>query len=205
MKSSIRVALAVALSLSIVACARSSNVRTESAGAGAPTSGAVLVAAGTTFYGKLQQEISSKTSHDGDKFTLVEADTLFHKTPALHGAVINGHLENVQPAGLARKPSMTIVFDNMVMPDGTTAPVNVQLMNLHAFDAKSHHLRTIGLMIGGAIAGHAVARHTGRRHGGMLGAAGGYVLSQELKSDVDVKPGTVLELRFLSNATNQAS
>lgn len=192
-------AVAVTTCIALVGCGRSSNVTTTSAGGpNAPNgSGTVLVAAGTDFYGKLQQAISSKTSHDGDRFQLQETDTLLHKNPSLHGAVIDGHLANVYAAGALHKPGMTIVFDDITMPDGTRAPVNVQLVSLHAFDAKTHHLRTIGMMIGGAIAGHEMRKHTGRG-GGMLGAAGGYVLSQGLKTDISVPAGTVLEVKFKS-------
>ena len=195
-------ALAAICGLSLAACGKSSNVKTESAGATSTTAaaGPVLVEAGTVFYGKLQQELSSKKSKDGDTFQLDETDTLLHKDPALHGAVIDGHLEGVSPAGLGKKPAMTIVFDDIKMPDGTTAPINVKLVSLGAFDAKSHKMRTIGLMVGGAIAGHAAAKAAGKKHGGLMGAVGGYALSQEMKTDIDVKPGTTLEVKFLSDA-----
>ena len=200
MKKQFSLALAILMSLSLVACGRSSNVHTESAGTTATSAASgVLIPAGTTFYGRLETRINSKTSHDGDKFQITQTDTLFHKSPELRGAVINGHLEGVQPAGFAKKPAMTLVFDNILMPDGRSAPINVRLMNLGAFDAKSHKLRTIGMMIGGGIAGHMIANHQGKRHGGLAGAASGYILSQEMKTDIDVKPGTILELRFQSD------
>jgi hypothetical protein len=198
----LRVACIAAVAAFLAACGRSSNVSTRSAGQNAaqPESGQVVAAAGTTFYGKIQEPISSKTSHDGDRFTLQQTDTLMHKAPRLHGTIIEGHLENIQAAGPMRKPGMTIVFDDIVLPDGTKEPVNVQLLSMHAFDAKTHHLRTIGLMIGGALAGHLMHSKTG--HGsGLMGAAGGYVLSQTLKTDISVPAGTVLEVRFRSPVT----
>ena len=203
-------ALAVMCGLSLAACGKSSNVSTQSAGATSANAesaggGTVLVKAGTVFHGKLQQELNSKTSTDGQTFQLDETDTLFHKDAALHGAVIDGHLEGVTAAGLAKKPAMTIVFDDIKMPDGTTAPINVKLVSLGAFDAKSHKMRTIGLMVGGAIAGHAAAKAAGKKHGGLMGAVGGYALSQEMKTDIDVKRGTTLELKFLSDATAPAA
>ncbi len=194
----IATAMCAAIALPLAGCGKSSNVSTQSAGSAAPAgSGPAVVTAGTVYYGKLKQEISSKKSHDGDTFVLVQTDTLVHKNPALNGSQIEGHLENVTPAGMGRKPGMTIVFDDIRMPDGTTAPVNVQLISANEFDAKSHKLRTIGLMIGGAVAGHTVA---GKKHGGMMGAAGGYALSQQMKTDIDVKPGTVVQVKFLSDA-----
>jgi hypothetical protein len=180
--------------LALCACGRSSNVSTQSAASGAPPAagGTVLVAAGTQFHGKLQNEISTKTSHDGDTFTIVRSD----------GAIIDGHLANVSPAGFNKKPALTVVFDDVRLPDGEKAPISVQLVNVGAFGAKSHHWRTIGMVLGGGAAGHMAA---GKHHGGLLGAAGGYMLSQEMKTDVDVKPGTTIAVKFVNDAVAQAS
>ena len=199
----LRASTVAVVATALFACGRSSNVSTTSAGQNAqPQSGQVVIAAGTTYYGKLQERISSKSSHDGDKFELQQTDTLLHKAPALHGTAIEGHLENVVPAGTMRKPGMTIAFDNIVLADGSKQQINVQLVSLHAFDAKTHHLRTIGLMIGGAIAGH-MAHKTGG--GAALGAAGAYVLSQAMKTDIEVPAGTILEVRFRSPVTTSSS
>ena len=195
--------MAVLCALSLAACGgKSSNVTTQSAAsaAAAPagTGTVVLVTSGTTVKTKLQQEISTKKNHDGDKFALIVQNS--SKNPSLNGAVIDGHVDNVTPAGMGRKPAMTIVFDDIRMPDGTTAPIAVQIVNTNAFNAKSHHWRTIGMMIGGGAAGHMAA---GKHHGGLAGAAGGYMLSQQMKTDVDVRPGTVIVVRFNSDATAQ--
>jgi hypothetical protein len=210
MKKSTLALAAVVLAVSLAACGKSSNVSSESAGPSAASQaaaagGTVVAKAGTQFEGKLDKEISSKTSHDGDTFTLIEQDTMFHKDAALHGAIIEGHLAGISAAGMGKKPAMTIVFDDIKMPDGTTAPINAQLMNMGAFDAKSHHLRTAGMMIAGAMAGHVAARAAGKSHGGMMGAAGGFILSQTMKSDIDVKSGTILEVRLLSDASAPAA
>ncbi|HKU66316.1 MAG TPA: hypothetical protein VJP85_00925 [Candidatus Baltobacteraceae bacterium] len=201
----IKKSIAFTFVLALAACGHHSDVTTQNAGgnAGASSSGGTtLVAAGTDYYGKLQQPISTKTSHDGDTFALVQTDTLFHKNPALHGAVIDGHLENVRAAGPMRNPALTLVFDDIRMPDGTKAPVDVKLESMKAFEPKTHHLRTLGMMAGGAIAGHEVAKHTGKKHGGLVGAVGGYALSQTLKTDISVPAGTVIEVKFEQPATS---
>jgi hypothetical protein len=193
-------AAAALLMLALAACGKSSNVSTQSAGANAaaPAGGTVVAEAGTIYRGKLQQEINSKTSHNGDTFTLVAVGA----PAALAGSSIEGHLSNVQAAGLAKKPAMTIVFDDVLLSDGTKVPINVSLLSENDFGAKSHHMRTFGMMAAGAMAGHMAA---GRHHGGLMGAAGGYVLSQEMKTDIDVKPGTVIAVKFLSPAAEAAA
>ena len=184
----------------LAGCGHSNNVSTRSAGTAqsSTSGGATVVSAGTVFYGKLEQPIGSKTSKEGDTFVLDETRA---SDPSLKGVAIDGHLEGLQPAGPMRNPKMTIVFDDVRLPDGSKEPVNVQLVNLKAFSPQTHHLRTIGMMITGAMAGHAVAA---RKHGALMGAVGGYALSQELKTDIVVPAGTVLEVKFVSPITKSS-
>jgi hypothetical protein len=195
-----RTALALTLvalsAATMTGCSKSSNVSTASSSAApAASTGAIVATAGSAFRGKLQQEISSKKSRDGDKFTIENK-----------GEIVNGHLQDVHPAGLGKKPSMVIVFDNLQMPDGTVAaPIDVRIENIGVFGAKSHHLRTIGMMMGGAIAGNMAGHAAHQKHGALAGAAGGYMLSQEMKTDIDVKPGTTIVLKFNKNAIGSAT
>lgn len=197
-----RLCAVLVLAAALTACGHKA-VTTQSSGATQSTNagGAVIAPSNTRFYGKLDVPISTKTSRNGDVFTLTQTDTLLHKMPALHGAVIDGHVDGVIAAGPMKNPAMTMVFDDIRLADGTKEPVNVVLVSTKQFDPKSHKLRTIGLMLGGAIAGHAIAEHTHSKHGSLKGAVGGYALSQTLKTDVDVPAGSVLELRFKSPVT----
>jgi len=141
--------------------------------------------------GALQQTLSSKTSHDGDTFALVEKNTLFHHNPALAGATIDGHVENVSPRSRTHKASMTIVFDDVKLADGTTMPIQAKLDSMKEFEAHTHHIRDAGLIVGGAMAGHMFAK---RHHGGMAGAAAGFALATSMKSDITVRQGTLVKL-----------
>ncbi|MBV8636471.1 MAG: hypothetical protein JO322_00155 [Candidatus Eremiobacteraeota bacterium] len=195
-RSAIALTLVAVCATILTACGKSSNVTTASSSAAPAASGGTVVAqAGSTFRGKLQQEISTKKSHDGDRFTIVGST-----------GTVEGHLENVQAAGFGKKPSMVIVFDDLKMSDGTVAaPIDVKIESAGAFNAKSHHFRTFGMMIGGAVAGHMAASAAHTKHGGLAGAASAYVLSQQMKTDVDVRPGTTVVLKFNKDAVGGAS
>ena len=198
-----RSSLAACAALLFLAACGNHNVTTRSAGPGGqPAAGTTVAAAGTEFYGKLEAPIGSKASRDGDTFSIDETRA---GSPGLKGAVLDGHLEGLQAAGPMRNPKMTIVFDDVRLPDGTKEPVNVRLVNLKAFSPQTHHLRTIGMMITGAMAGHAVAARTGTKHDALMGAVGGYALSQSLKTDIVVPAGTVLELKFQSPVQSSGS
>jgi hypothetical protein len=198
-----RLAIGLLAALALSACGHhSTNVTTQSAGADQAAGGTAIVASGTNYFGKLEQPVSTKTSKDGDTFSIDETKS---KNPALAGAVIDGHLAGIVAAGPMRSPKITIVFDDIRLADGTKQPVNVQLVDVGAFSPKTHHMRTLGMMIGGAVAGHMLARRTGRHHGALLGAASAYALSQTLKTDIYVPAGSTIELRFASPVTSAAS
>lgn len=194
-----RLIAAATAAVLLAACGHRAVSTQNAGGTNSNAGGQVVADAGAAFYGKLDKAIGTKVSHDGDAFTLTHT-AFFHKNPALDGAVIDAHVENVRAAGPMRNPAMTIVFDDIALPDGTKEPVNASIVSWKQFDPKTHHLRTIGMMVGGAIAGHM----THRKHGGLMGAAGGYALSQTLKTDVQVPAGTVVELR-LNQAVTKSS
>ena len=152
-----------------------------------------LAKKGDVIAGKLQQTLSSKTAHDGDTFAMPDQDTLFHHNAALHGATIDGHVENVTAAGPLHKASMNIYFDDVKMPDGSTIPLSAKVDSL---SAPTHHIRDVMLIAGGAIAGHAAGNKMGKSHGGLVGAGAGFALASSLKSDIVVKSGTVVKLKL---------
>jgi len=163
-----------------------------------------LPAAGTTpvakkgdiVYGTLQQTLNSKTNHDNDPFQLSQKDSFFHHNPALHGGVIEGHLENVSPAGPTHKATMSIIFDDVKLPDGSTAPFHAQVLSLKDFEPKTHLFRDTAIVVGGAVTGHMLAGKAGMKHGGVAGAAAGFALASTMKSDINVKQGTVVKLKL---------
>lgn len=156
----------------------------------------VLVKKGSEVDGSLQQTLNSKTNHDGDTFTLLAKDTFFHHNETLRGAVIEGHLENVTPASATHKATMLVVFDDVKLPDGSTATLDPRIKSLSAFEPKTHHVRDVGLIVGGAVAGHMLAK---RSHGGTAGAAAGFALASTMKSDIKVKRGTIVKLVMKSD------
>jgi hypothetical protein len=132
------------MAASIAACSNhSSNSTTRSEQEPQATSSAqappaerqhTIVEAGTYFYGKLDRSIGTKKNKNGDGFTLVETTS---RPFSLAGSEIDGHLANVRPAGAARSAEMTLVFDDIRTFDGTTAPVNVELLSAEALSPKT--------------------------------------------------------------------
>jgi len=156
----------------------------------------MLAASGTEVDGALQQELSSNKSKVGDTFSLLERDTFFHKNPQLNQARIDGHVTNVSPASPLHNATMTVVFDDVRLSDGTTMPLRATIISLGDFEPKSHMLRNAGIVIGSAVVGHMVAKHTGNKMGTLAGAAAGVALASSLKSNIVIKPGAIIRLRL---------
>jgi hypothetical protein len=202
-----RFVLSACLALTIAACSSNSSSQSSNAPAGQSTagsmaggaSGTVLAARGVEVDAVVQQELDSAKNHQGDSFTMVEKDTFFHKNPALHGAMIEGHVENVSAAKPLHNATMTVVFDDVRLPDGSTAPVHAAILSMGDFQPKGHTLRNIGIVVGSAVAGHMLAKKTGGHMGTLMGAAAGVALASSLKSDIVVKPNTVVRLRMLDD------
>jgi hypothetical protein len=199
--------VSVCLALIVAGCSSNSSSQSSNAPAGQSTtqsmaggaSGTTLAARGTEIDAVIRQELNSANNHQGDPFTLVEQDTFFHKNPALHGAAIDGHVENVSAAKPLHDATMTVVFDDLRLPDGTTAPIHATILSMGDFQPKGHTLRNIGIVVGAAVAGHMLAKKTGGHMGTLMGAAAGVALASSLKSDIVVKPGTVVRLRLVDD------
>ena len=128
--------VAACMAASITACTNHSSHTTSSGSAATPAaSGAptptpkpvnrTIAEAGTYFYGKLDRAIGTAKNKDGDHFTLVEASS---RPYSLAGSEIDGHLTDVQPARPGQPATMNLVFDDIRAFDGTTAPVDAELL-----------------------------------------------------------------------------
>jgi hypothetical protein len=148
--------------------------------------------------------MSSKTSNSGDPFAMTETDLLFVHHPELHGATIEGHLEDVVAASPTRKASMSVIFDDIKFADGRTEPVSVAVKNVSAFEPKTHHIRDMGIIIGSAVVGHVVSKKTHVGGGTLGGAAAGFAIVSAMKSDITIKPGTIVKLKLLSDLPQPA-
>jgi hypothetical protein len=156
----------------------------------------ILTKHGSEIDGRLATPLSTKTSQNGDAFKLNVVDLLFVHHPELKGAAIDGHLENVTPAGPMHKASMNVIFDDITFADGRSEPISLALKNMSAFEPHTHHLRDMGIIVGSAVAGHIVSKKTGHGGGTVAGAAAGFVIVNGLKSDIVIKPGTLVKLRL---------
>jgi hypothetical protein len=156
----------------------------------------ILTKHGAEIDARVMTPISTKTSQSGDPFKLTVTDTFFNHHPELKGATIDGHLENITPAGPTHKASMNVIFDDITFADGRSEPISVAVKNMSALEPKTHHLRDMGIIVGSAVVGHIASKKTGHGGGTLAGAAAGFAIVSAMKSDIVIKPGTLVKLRL---------
>lgn len=78
------------------------------------------LSAGTLIAGRVQQELSSRTAREGDPFTVRTEE----------GATIYGHLSDVVPSNASRKAHLTLNFDRIRFPDGSSETIRARLVSV---------------------------------------------------------------------------
>jgi len=133
---------------------------------------ASIVAAGTVFEAKLLEDLSSAKNNSQDRFTLREQNPLFGGNRLLKKAQVEGHLENVTKAARGTKASLHVVFDDIILNNGTRLPIDAALVNTRLeTKTQGHGLRNAAVLLGGAVAGHYLNKRTGLPFGTAAGAA----------------------------------
>ncbi len=196
MKKSMSVFLGILLVGSTVACGKGN----DSGSSSKLSLSQAAVPTGTKFEVTLPAEISTGKNHSQDKLILPVHSPLVGANPALKGAKVEGHLENVVKAERGKKASLHLVFDDIVLKDGTTAPIDAVLTETRLeTKTQGKFLKNAGLILGGAVAGHFAGKAAGMKHGGLAGAgaATAFVLSSP-GGDVVLKKGTELDLKLRS-------
>jgi hypothetical protein len=117
----------------------------------------------------LDQPVSSKTSHTGDRFeaSLAKPVVVQGKTIVPTGAVVGGLVKNAQPAGKFKgAAALSLVLDTLVV-NGTK--YQIQTMELTE-NSKGKGKRTATMVGGGAGAGALIGGIAGGGKGAAIGA-----------------------------------
>jgi len=168
-----------------------------------------VITNGETVIGVLENGISTQTAREGDRFTMTVRQPVQYE-----GAVIEGHISNVQRSGrLTGRSQMTLSFDTIRPRNGgsyrfagilesvrTTQGDTVRVDNEGAVRDNSQTTKTeqraaIGTAVG-AIIGAIAGGGKGAAIGAIVGAGGGagsvYVQGRD---DLDLGAGTELTIR----------
>jgi hypothetical protein len=167
------------------------------------------VATGKRIRVRMNETVSSKTAHVGDRFTATVTEPVYSNTGVVvipTGAEVVGRVDSVVPARKGGKPgTIDATFVELRLPNGTTRRINGSLTDLQSDDARSDvegtasgdrmkHRKVIfigGGGAGGAVLGAAIGGGKGALIGGLLGAGAGLLGERMTKGeDAEVRSGT---------------
>ncbi|GAC1490550.1 MAG: hypothetical protein NVS1B2_00590 [Vulcanimicrobiaceae bacterium] len=148
----------------------------QAAPGGAPAN---AIPSGTTITGKMQTQLDTAKAEIGQGFSMVVTRPYPNGDPGYAGAIIRGHVGDVQRAGQGRSAVVTLVFDSIVLPStGQSAKVTG-----HVVSVQQKHKTAIGQQAIGAGLGAMVGNAIGGGIGAIAGAAGGFALGNNRKTN----------------------
>jgi hypothetical protein len=158
-------------------------------------SDAAVINKGTKLEAKLLDKLSSSSSQIGQTFRAALVPGLF-RNRQVKGYFLTGHVDSVTSSKAGgKKGNLVLVFDSLVAPNGQTRPVQVRIVE--RVKAQGTKLRTLGLIVGGAMAGHVAGNKLDKKHGGLMGAAAGAAAAFTMPGgEVVLDKGEKLDVKF---------
>ena len=150
---------------------------------------------GTTLNVQFQNTLNSGNSYAGEHFTARVVEPYPNDDATFANAIVNGTVISAQAAGQGRNPKLQLSWDSVTLQNGASYPLSAE-MTTGGPKAQSRNgghvaLTTIGGMIAGNIIGKTIFHSSA---GGLLGAAGGFLVGYNKKSNVQVNPGDQVQL-----------
>jgi len=165
----------------------------------------VIVPSGTAITVRLQNAVSSATSHPGDEFeaTLDQPIVVDGQTIAPEGAHVSGRVVAARHSGRLMHPGYLRIALSSVTVNGKAIPLQSSSVMVAGASHKRRNFAWIGGGAGGgALIGAIASGGTGALIGSAIGAAGGtsaaYVTG---KKDVGFAPERRLTFRLIKPAT----
>lgn len=150
----------------------------------------VTLQQGQTLNLQMQDTIDSGNAYAGEHFTARVVAPYPNDDSTFANAVVNGTVVKAVQAGQGRNPELHFSWDSITLQNGTSYPISATMTNgaPQQQNRNGGHvaLTTIGGMIAGNILGKTIFHSNA---GGLLGAAGGFLVGYNKKSNVSMKQG----------------
>jgi hypothetical protein len=144
---------------------------------------------------QMNDTIDSGDAYAGERFTARLVAPYPNDDMTFANAVVNGRVIKVIPAGQGRNPELHFAWESITLQNGTSYPINAEMTQggpqQQNRNAGHVALTTIGGMIAGNILGKTIF-HTNA--GGAIGAAGGFLVGYNKKSNIKMQQGQNFQL-----------
>jgi hypothetical protein len=159
---------------------------------------------GTLLDGRITQDYSSNHAYVGEPVTLTNVSN-DNGSGTVRNAKLYGIVSEVQKAGQGHPGKIAFSFTRLVLPSGATYSVDTTVTKMAA-NTKSNALKEAGGALAGMLIGNAIGKtlfHVGG--GGIVGAAGGFLLAKNNRENINVTKGSVVQVHINSITRRQAS
>ncbi len=158
----------------------------------------LVIPAGTQFAAALTAALSTKTARVGDPVEArVANDVMIDGRRAIAaGALVHGKVTNVISGShkIGGTAALGVRFDGLELRSGTIATINSSLTQAGKSETAKDTAKILGGALAGAVLGKQVGDAKGRLIGGVLGGAAGAVVAEKTGNEVELPPGTTVNL-----------
>jgi hypothetical protein len=152
-----------------------------------PDSGSVLT-------GLIDGGLDSKSASPGDPVTLYNVTST---DGAIVHATLLGQVTDVTPAGQGRNAQVRLHFDRLRLLDGTERHIDGVVMAIDV-KTKSNAAKEIGGALIGMLAGNALGKALGINGGGIVGAAGGFLIAKDNRANVVIPADSAVTVELVN-------
>lgn len=162
----------------------------------APVAVAAQPAPGTTLNGTINQTVDSKSVNVGQPVSLINV-TSADGGGAIVGARLDGTVTKVVRAGQGRAAQLQMRFTTLRLADGTAYPVEGLVTGTRA-KTKTNIAKEAAGAVGGLLVGNVLGKTLGLAGGGLIGAAGGFLIMKNSRQNMTISAGSVVSVQLES-------
>jgi hypothetical protein len=158
---------------------------------------------GTLLNGTIDNNYSSNHAYVGQSVSLSNV-TNDDGSGTVTGGRLYGTVVEVQKAGQGRPGKIAFHFNRLVTRSGAVYAVDGHVTEMKA-NTKNNTLKEAGGALAGMLVGNAIGKslfHLGG--GGIVGAAGGFLLAKNNHQDINVSAGSIVQVELTSVTRRQA-
>jgi len=167
------------------------------------TSGAIAIsqakdpiASGLAINTTLGTELNSGSAYVGQPISLNVKAPYPGNSTLLNGATIYGEVLDVQAAHQGINPKLEISVDSIQLAGSSDRqPISAKVVRMNPIQG-NNFTKEAGGTLAGMLIGNWIGKSLDSNQGGIIGAAGGYLLTSNSKTNLDVAAGSVVTLQL---------
>jgi len=182
--------------LRFVSEALGATVNYDESGAISISQAKAPIASGLAFNTTLGTELNTATAYVGQPVMLNVGQQTANGVTALSGATIYGQVLDVQAAHQGVNPKIEIAVNSIKLAGSSVQqPISAKVVRMNPVQGNNFTKEAAGT-VGGMLLGNWIGKTMDSNQGGIIGAAGGYLLTSNSKTNLDVAAGSSVTLQL---------